>query len=571
MSVRARGCRGREMGTAAATKGVRGARATPWAAALEKGVEGWSSFTETGSGEDIRTEDGSREVVDSARVRAGAAAASAGAPAADGPVAARSGGDGKSADAKSGGGTGAAAASGADGKAPSGGGDATVAAKRDAKDPNNPAAHKRPALDQGWRLYRRDVEWQCRWLELRMVEIDGHVDRYQRMLDGIERAKRMDGVEAAEKTTTTSGEPETTALTDGVATRMKRRRQHQGDTPPPNPVLGTHPLLVADDDAMFGFGTAQTTDQKPEKLTAAQRKRRKKEAAAQAALADKLANKSGSGTGSDSDLSTAALYEQIEVLQQRVTALHARLGQPAPELNGTGSVVAIRNNRGAAMGAFGGFAREPPKPPVEKLKSRRDDFDINNVVGANEGAKFVERAQHVDICTPGVRPAPTYAMAPINDQRGSARAEKAKAQAEAAAAAAIVAGEGGNAAAVAEARTAGLPDGALDDDDCLSEDTSDEAYVHRHAHLEVAERKARTLPDKRDKRDKDKNAGGGHGGATGAARADDADSGDGSNKRRKGGGSGSASPPTPPAVLAEPAVVAEDDGEPELNSAALVG
>ena len=52
------------MGTAAATKGVRGARATPWAAALEKGVEGWSSFTETGSGEDIRTEDGSREVVD---------------------------------------------------------------------------------------------------------------------------------------------------------------------------------------------------------------------------------------------------------------------------------------------------------------------------------------------------------------------------------------------------------------------------------------------------------------------------------------------------------------------------
>ena len=291
------------MGTAAATKGVRGARATPWAAALEKGVEGWSSFTETGSGEDIRTEDGSREVVDSARVRAGAAAASAGAPAAEGPVAARSGGDGKSADAKSGGGTGAAAASGADGKAPSGGGDATVAAKRDAKDPNNPAG-KRPALDQGWRLYRRDVEWQCRWLELRMVEIDGHVDRYQRMLDGIERAKRrggdaVDDGGSGEKMTTTSGEPETTALADGIATRMKRRRQHQGDTPPPNPVLGTHPLLVADDDA-FGFGAARTNE-KPEKpLTAAQRKRRKKEAAAQAALADKLANKSGSGTGSGS-------------------------------------------------------------------------------------------------------------------------------------------------------------------------------------------------------------------------------------------------------------------------------
>ena len=230
MSVRARGCRGREMGTAAATKGVRGARATPWAAALEKGVEGWSSFTETGSGEDIRTEDGSREVVDSARVRAGAAAASAGAPAADGPVAARSGGDGKSADAKSGGGTGAAAASGADGKAPSGGGDATVAAKRDAKDPNNPAG-KRPALDQGWRLYRRDVEWQCRWLELRMVEIDGHVDRYQRMLDGIERAKRMDGVEAAEK-----NDDDVRRTRDD---RPHRRRSHAHEAQAPTP--GRHP------------------------------------------------------------------------------------------------------------------------------------------------------------------------------------------------------------------------------------------------------------------------------------------------------------------------------------------
>ena len=231
------------MGTAAATKGVRGAKATPWAAALEKGVEGWSSFTETGSGEDIRTEDGSREV-GTARGFAQAPRRQRGRPAADGPVAARSGDDAKSADAKSGGGTGAAAASGADGKAPSGGG-ATVAAKRDAKDPAA-GAGKRPALDQGWRQYRRDVEWQCRWLELRMVEIDGHVDRYQRMLDGIERAKRrggdaVDDGRSGEKMTTTSGEPETTALTDGIATRMKRRRQHQGDTPPPNPVLGTHP------------------------------------------------------------------------------------------------------------------------------------------------------------------------------------------------------------------------------------------------------------------------------------------------------------------------------------------
>ena len=95
------------MATAPTTaKAAKGAKATPWAAALEKGVEGWSSFTETGSGEDNRTEDGSREVVDSARVRAGLdAAASAGAPVASGPAAAKSGGGGKSADAKTRGGT----------------------------------------------------------------------------------------------------------------------------------------------------------------------------------------------------------------------------------------------------------------------------------------------------------------------------------------------------------------------------------------------------------------------------------------------------------------------------------
>ena len=321
------------MATAPTTaKAAKGAKATPWAAALEKGVEGWSSFTETGSGEDNRTEDGSREVVDSARVRAGLdAAASAGAPAASGPAAAKSGGDGKSADAKSGGGTGAAAASGGDGKEASGGGDANAKKSADAKGGDGGAGGKRAALDQGWRQYRRDVEWQCRWLELRMKEIDGHVDRYQRMLDGIERAKRKGGTDEKDaEPVTTSGEPETTPLDGVAATRMKRRREHQGDTPPPNPVLGTHPLFVPDDEAFMARmqSEMQAGARKPEKLTAAQRKRRKKEAAHKAALGDRGegGNKSGSGTGSDSDLSTAALYEQIEVLQQRVTALHQRLG-----------------------------------------------------------------------------------------------------------------------------------------------------------------------------------------------------------------------------------------------------
>ena len=93
-------------------------------------------------------------------------------------------------------------------------------------------------LDRTWRKYRRDVEWQCRWLELRMQEIDGHVDRYQGMIDRIESVKRKPIFDDAAKDAeplTTSGEPETTTLDGVVFKRVKRtEHKHQADTPPPN-------------------------------------------------------------------------------------------------------------------------------------------------------------------------------------------------------------------------------------------------------------------------------------------------------------------------------------------------
>jgi hypothetical protein len=37
------------------------------------------------------------------------------------------------------------------------------------------------------------VEWQCRWLELRMKEVSGHVNRYERMLEvGLYRLNPVD-------------------------------------------------------------------------------------------------------------------------------------------------------------------------------------------------------------------------------------------------------------------------------------------------------------------------------------------------------------------------------------------
>jgi hypothetical protein len=87
-----------------------------------------------------------------------------------------------------------------------------------------------------------------------------------------------------------------------------------------------------------------------------------------------------------------------------------------------------------------------------------------------------------------------------------------------------------------------------------SEDTSDEAYVRRHTKFEVAERTARTLPDKKDKRGGgEKPAGGGK--VVAAAAEDDADS---KRARVDGGAEGAEK------MDAEPAAG-------QVDAAALVG
>jgi hypothetical protein len=285
------------------------------------------------------------------------------------------------------------------------------------------------ALDVGWKQYRRDVEWQCRWLELRMKEVSGHVNRYERMLEGIERAKTRtataaaaaaaggDVVGAATLPASASGsggdEQQKSVGADeatgeeamdvdggnaaviggaGAQTRMKRRRQHEGERAPA-PVLITHPLFspsmlaVPETTEAGGGGAGAAAGARLDRggeggtngmhgivggtgngngagkgagkgshqaMTPAEKRKRKKAEAAEAAAAVAAAA-AARGSGSDSDLSTAALYEQIEVLQQRVTALHQRLGQPAPSMHATGSVTVVR---------------APPKPAATKVKSQ---------------------------------------------------------------------------------------------------------------------------------------------------------------------------------------------------------
>ena len=522
-----------------------------WADVLANGISGWSSFTDTGEAVDRRVEEG--EHAESAP-RAAEHRSDSGAPGASDPK--RGAGDkpslarqGTSGDLSK-----------KDGAAEAGEGDEKSGDKA-GKDAAG-GKTKAPALDPGWKQYRRDVEWQCRWLELRMKEVGGHIQRYERMLRGIEQAKAKaenseakdseagahvkgaapetkddDGANDEPNETETDRERSGPFRSDPFVAKnvmkLRRRRDPELSKKPPPPVLAAHPLF--DEAENRKRAAAETKAKKGEKArksqTTAQRKRARADAAIARAAREKeaKAKRDASGadglddTGSDSDLSTAALYEQIEVLQQRVTALHARLGQPAPAMAAGGAVAATAARAAGPTGLGGRLAGQWGSgplygnglPQLKRQPSRRDDFDINNVVGgAPTGAKFVERAQHVDICTPGVRPAPEYPAA------GDASVD---------------------------------PAGAPKEDDVSSEDTSDEAYVRRHTKFEVAERTARTLPDKKDKRGGEKPAGGGK--VVAAAAEDDADS---KRARTDGGAEGAEK------MDAEPAPG-------QVDAAALVG
>jgi len=470
-----------------------------WAAVLQHGISGWSSYTDTGEAVDRHVEEDGEHATSAPR-----------------------GSDGGSEPTKPGESKGAGLprqgtsqdlAKKAE-KAGEGDGDAGDG-KEPGKDANGPGGKgKAPALDAGWKQYRKDVEWQCRWLELRMKEVGGHIGRYERMLVGIERAKERrdektgggadadaekDQAEDEKQKQTPNSEPKASDPKSNVsetvasekANKMKRRRTRDASAPPPpSPVLVAHPLF---DETKRGGGGQRAGGVK----TNGGKGRKRARLATTDSGHHEPQTKTISGARndtecSDSDLSTAALYEQIEVLQQRVTALHARLGQPVPAMHAGGAVAstAARASGPTGLGsklsglsghgqwALGGVGPSAlKKTPV----SRKDDFDINNVVGAAPvGAKFVERAQHQDIQTPVVRPAPVWDP----DPSGKDAPED-------------------------------------EENDVSSEDTSDEAFVRRHTKFEVAERVARLGPKKK------KEKGGGEqraGGGKAATEKDDADS-----------------------------------------------
>ena len=219
-----------------------------WANVLANGICGWSSFTDTGEAVDRRVEEGEHaESAPRAAERVGDH--DSGAPWRTDPK--RGAGDKPSVPRQGH----LRDLSKKDGPADAG--------EVDEKSGDKAGKAKAPGLDPGWKQYRRDVEWQCRWLELRMKEVGGHIERYERMLRGIEQAKAE--VAKAKETKEMASASVTSAEGD-VAERkgdfaaenaeapakgseplvapMKRRRRRDPErAKPPPPVLAAHPLF----------------------------------------------------------------------------------------------------------------------------------------------------------------------------------------------------------------------------------------------------------------------------------------------------------------------------------------
>ena len=230
------------------------AKSSPWADVLRKGVEGWSSYSDTGDAGDRRTEE-EGPFAESSRRAAGADSGAAGvsdrAPGGgDKPSLPRAGTSGHLSKDPC-----AAAGSGADPV------DADKPGDKASRDAGG-GHQKRVALDAGWKQHRRDVEWQCRWLELRMKEVGGHIKRYERMLEGIERARRRESTDPAEPDAgfdPTPADDDAHAANEKGVVVKRRRRKASDDSSPPAPVLVTHPLFSADGSAGPGaLGTAGT-------------------------------------------------------------------------------------------------------------------------------------------------------------------------------------------------------------------------------------------------------------------------------------------------------------------------
>ena len=360
-----------------------------------------------------------------------------------------------------------------------------------------------PSLDLNWKQERRDVEWQCLWLELRLKELQSHKKRYERklkLLDKNAAGGQNGGSERQSKTKSKNGKLARMVLFNDhpLFDPIRRRREK---------ILKKRTLVTSGEEK-DGEDTKRTEDEDGKS-----NKKAKTEEIDNNSKENKT-NKSGSG--GDSDVSNTVMHEKCEDLKKRCLGLMQRLGQPPPIFTsnqgsgggakggkggGGGSGRGNRNGRnrnrnyphgggsgGNAGGAGSGKDGNNDTNKAEagnnnnntrKHMSRKtDEYDINNVVGDIVGAKYVERALHEDINTPSVRVVTTFTMS-VEELRRLNNMD---------------------AAATADAKN-------KDGDDSSDEDISDEAFATRHAKYEVMERNARMPLELLKKAEREKNGG----------------------------------------------------------------
>ena len=365
-----------------------------------------------------------------------------------------------------------------------------------------------PSLDVHWKQERRDIEWQCLWLELRLKELQSHKNRYEKKLKLLDENAAAGG----DKERTSKPKSKNGKLAKMVVFNehplfdsIRRRREK---------ILKKRKLMMTSDEDDGGEKDGEDAKMATE-VPDEDGKSNKKAKTDDDTSKEHKGNKSGSG--GDSDVSNTVMHEKCEDLKKRCLGLMQRLGQPPPIFTsnqgsgggakggkggGGGSGRGNRNGRnrnrnyphgGGSGGNAGGAgsgkdgnndtnkaeAGNNNNNNTRKHMSRKtDEYDINNVVGDIVGAKYVERALHEDINTPSVRVVTTFTMS-VEELRRLNNMD---------------------AAATADAKN-------KDGDDSSDEDISDEAFATRHAKYEVMERNARMPLELLKKAEREKNGG----------------------------------------------------------------
>jgi hypothetical protein len=363
-----------------------------------------------------------------------------------------------------------------------------------------------PSLDLHWKQERRDIEWQCLWLELRLKELQSHKKRYERKLKLLDENAAGDKERVSKPKSKNGKMAKMVVFNDHPLFDPIRRRREK--------ILKKRKsaLMSGEED---GDADAKMTDADEDGKAS-----KKAKIEDDASKEEHKGNKSGSG--GDSDVSNTVMHEKCEDLKKRCLGLMQRLGQPPPIFtsnqggggggakggrsggSGGGGARGSRNGRnrnknnpygggGAAGGgnAVGGGSgnndannnnnnNADANNNARKHMSRKsDEYDINNVVGDVIGAKYVERALHEDINTPSVRVVTTFTMS-VEELRRLNNTDKS--------------------AANADAKNE-------DGDDSSDEDISDEAFATRHAKYEVMEKNARMPLELLKKAEREKNGG----------------------------------------------------------------